>query len=71
LLTGSTGNLLEWKKDNTYIPELIPGEYYQFKVSAVNSIGESEISDPISIIASTVPDAPLTPTSVIEEKTYI
>jgi hypothetical protein len=49
----------------------MPGEYYKFKVSATNTIGESEISDFVSIIASTVPDTPLQPTNVLTEKTQI
>jgi hypothetical protein len=30
ILTDSTSNLLIWTKDNSEIPELVPGEYYQF-----------------------------------------
>jgi titin len=71
LLTDTTGNQVEFTKDNTHIPELVPGEYYQFKVSAINSIGESVISDPVSIIASTVPDAPTAPENVVSEKLFI
>jgi hypothetical protein len=30
ILTDSTGNQLSFTKDNSVIPELVPGEYYQF-----------------------------------------
>ena len=32
------------------------GEYYSFKVSAVNVVGESQLTDSFTIIAATVPD---------------
>lgn len=41
-LTETTYAELEWAKDNSQMPELVPGAYYQFKVSAVNAIGESD-----------------------------
>lgn len=37
---------------------LTPGETYRFKVSAVNFVGEGEISDSISVIAADLPEAP-------------
>lgn len=70
-MTGSTGNQPEWTKDNSEIPELVPGEYYGFMVSAYNSIGESLLSDPVSFIASTVPEVPGAPIALVMEKTYI
>jgi hypothetical protein len=41
-LTDTTYGEYEWFKDNSLMPELLPGAYYQFKVSAVNTIGESD-----------------------------
>jgi hypothetical protein len=38
---------------------LTPGETYSFKVLARNSVGESNLSDPITILAAKEPDAPL------------
>ena len=38
---------------------LVPGSTYRFKVSAMNIVGEGEISDAISVIAADVPDAPV------------
>ena len=64
LLGTSAGNSPIFTKDASTLPELVPGEYYEFKVSAVNAIGESDISASVRIIASTVPDAPLQPRSV-------
>lgn len=34
------------------------GKSYYFKVAAVNSIGEGELSDPYLIVAASSPDAP-------------
>ena len=35
------------------------GKSYFFKISAINSIGEGELSDPFLILAASVPDAPI------------
>lgn len=35
------------------------GKSYFFKVSAVNALGEGELSDPYLVVAATVPDAPI------------
>ena len=40
---------------------LVPGETYRFKVSAINFVGEGDITDAISIIASDLPEAPANP----------
>jgi hypothetical protein len=38
---------------------LTAGVTYAFKVKARNSVGSSEFSDPIAILAAKEPDAPL------------
>jgi hypothetical protein len=48
---------------------LIPGKYYQFKVIAVNNIGDSAPSQAVSIIAATTPDPPKKPTLVFSNET--
>jgi len=45
----------EWTTTNT----LVAGETYSFRVSARNSVGEGAKSDPLSVYAATIPDAPL------------
>lgn len=35
------------------------GKSYFFKVSAVNALGEGELSEPYLVVAATVPDAPI------------
>jgi hypothetical protein len=35
------------------------GKSYYFRVSALNSLGEGELSDPYLVVAATVPDAPI------------
>ena len=62
VLTMSTFGELQWNKDNSQMPELVPGTYYQFKVSAFNSIGESDLSPAISVVAATISDPPTVPT---------
>ncbi len=42
---------------------LISGVTYSFKVTARNSVGISEYSDTLAILAATIPDAPLTLTN--------
>ena len=53
------------------MPELVPGGYYQFKVSALNSIGESQMSSALVMIAATVPDAPTMPQLIESDRTSI
>lgn len=50
---------------------LSAGVYYQFKVIAVNNIGDSGPSQAISIIAATVPDEPFTPVKQFSDETSI
>jgi len=50
---------------------LTAGVYYQFKVIAVNSNGESVPSQATSIIAATVPDEPQAPTLRFSDETSI
>lgn len=57
-LTPTSYGNLEWIKDNSQLPELVPGQYYRFKVTAVNSIGESDRSEALVMIAATIPQAP-------------
>ena len=71
ILTESTLGATEWTKDNSQLPELVPGGYYQFKVSALNSIGESQMSTALVMIAATVPDAPTVPQFVESDRTSI
>lgn len=40
---------------------LVPGETYRFKVSAVNFVGEGDITEAISVIAADLPEAPGNP----------
>jgi hypothetical protein len=35
------------------------GKSYFFKASAVNALGEGELSEPYLVVAATVPDAPI------------
>lgn len=60
-----------WTKDNSEMPQLVPGGYYQFKVSAVNLIGESDQSAANQIIAATNPDPPSIPTKVSAGKNFV
>jgi hypothetical protein len=53
LLTSTTAGQLEWT-----VSGLTFGVYYQFKVSAINAIEESDQSVSLLVIAATVPDAP-------------
>jgi hypothetical protein len=47
--------------DNYYTTQvpLIPGKTYSFKVTARNSVGSSDYSEVISILAAKTADAPL------------
>jgi len=38
---------------------LTPGTSYSFKVTARNSVGSSEKSTALSVLAATIPDAPI------------
>jgi len=38
---------------------LTAGETYSFKVTARNTVGDSVMSDPISVLAAKLPDAPV------------
>ena len=40
---------------------LVAGETYRFKVSAVNFVGEGDITDAIAVIAADLPEAPQNP----------
>ena len=43
----------------TQSENITTGDYYQFRVTAINSVGNSDYSSDFSIIAATVPvDAP-------------
>lgn len=70
-LTPTSYGGLEWIKDNNNLPELVPGQYYRFKVAAVNSIGESDQSEALTMIAATVPDAPAAPELLQSGRTYV
>jgi hypothetical protein len=45
---------------------LTPGVTYSFKVEARNSAGYSSPSDPLSVLAAQLADAPLQPTTVTD-----
>jgi hypothetical protein len=34
------------------------GKSYYFKIAAVNTIGDSELSEPYLVVAATIPEAP-------------
>ena len=55
----------------TYQTNLTAGNYYEFKVTAVNAIGESAYSVKIRIIAASVPDAPINLVMVSQSKTSL
>jgi titin len=61
-LVGSTPSSLNptvtW---HTHEDALIAAAWYKFKVSAVNFVGESEITEGIEVIAADVPEAPANP----------
>jgi hypothetical protein len=44
---------------------LTPGRYYKFKVMARNSVGYSEMSEEIVILAAQLPARPLAPTTTL------
>ena len=47
---------------------MTPGNYYEFKVTSINAIGESAYSVKIRIIAASVPDAPINLVLVSQSK---
>lgn len=49
------------------------GKSYFFKVSAINALGEGELSDPFLVVAATVPDSPieLVRNEVLTSKTVV
>ena len=51
----STGNAAA---QITVVAGLSAGQFYQFKVTAINDIGESQMSDAATFIAADYPDAP-------------
>jgi hypothetical protein len=46
---------------------LYSGTTYSFKVKALNSVGYSDLSDQISILAAQIPDIPDSPTTTISD----
>ncbi len=52
MVTPTTGG------DNKFIvtSNVVPGKTYNFKVKALNEFGEGNFSDPIPVIAASVPD---------------
>lgn len=53
----------------TFVSPVTTGTTYSFKVSARNSVGYSDYSESVSILAAQVPDKPLAPsTSVVGPK---
>jgi hypothetical protein len=55
---GSTGLVVQF----TIQTNIVTDSVYQFAVKAVNIIGDSSLSDPITIRAAEAPDAPIAPT---------
>jgi hypothetical protein len=65
LLKSSVGTTTEFSTAGTVTASaLLDGLTYRFKVVAVNAIGQSILSDSVSIYAADVPDAPNAPTLV-------
>jgi len=67
ILTPSTGNGLT----NTVNSGLSGGNYYSFKVLAVNDVGESEFSEVLTVIAGEAPQVPGTPYKFYSDVTEI
>jgi len=58
--------------DLTYVVwPVTTGQVYSFKVRARNIEGYSEFSDPVSILAAQVPDAPTNPTTEFISNTVV
>ena len=69
----STGTWIELAsgiqvKYYTTTVSLIQGHLYSFKVKARNSVGYSDFSSPVSILAAQIPDVPLAPTTIISDR---
>ena len=54
----------------TYTNETTSGEKYSFKVRARSEVGYGPYSEPIEIIAATVPSAPDAPTTTLTTDEY-
>ena len=64
---GSTGLVLEFNIQTN----IVTNNVYQFAVRAVNIIGVSALSDPITVRAARAPDAPNAPTRISSTLTSI
>ena len=62
LITSYNGKSLEWTVDQADESDLVTGNVYKFKVSAVNVIGEGELSNHVTIALSSRVSTPTTPT---------
>ena len=51
MLASSTGNILEYETTSS----LIPGNFYSFKVKAINAVGLSEYSVVVVVVAGVYP----------------
>ena len=67
VIGASTGNALTF----TTSTSLVAGNRYTFKIKAVNAVGESDYSDPITVIAGTIPGKALTPVKYSANKDLI
>lgn len=66
ILLGTSSGFLSYTATS-----VTPGISYSFKVTAINDVGEGPLSDPVTIIAATVPDSPTIPTLVSQSQTEI
>ena len=67
--TGDFVELATGLTDRSYTAiDLYSGSTYTFKVKARNSVGYSEFSDPVSILAAQIPDTPNAPTTTISNR---
>ena len=57
--------------DNSQAAALKTGDTYQFRVAAINVVGDSQYSEVFSAIAATLPSAPGTPTRLGSGETTI
>ena len=51
--------------------DLTTGEIYNWRIIAINTIGNAPESAPLMVIAAVIPDAPVAPTSTSADKTSI